>query len=81
MTEIAEQVFDAPVRIGFPERDRFGGLVEDLQDPAWTVATGLALFALKTQIAETQSVESDESKSGKFSAWIRRIRENFSGIF
>ena len=25
MTEIAEQVFDAPVRIGYPERDRFGG--------------------------------------------------------
>jgi cell division protein FtsA len=81
MAEIAEQVFDAPVRVGFPERDRFGGLVEDLQDPAWTVATGLALFALKTQIAETQSVESDESRSGKFSAWIRKIRENFSGIF
>ena len=34
MTEIAEQVFDAPVRIGFPERDRFGGLVEDIQSPA-----------------------------------------------
>src|SRR5919112_1190036 len=30
MTEIAEQVFDAPVRIGFPERDRFGGVGGDI---------------------------------------------------
>jgi cell division protein FtsA len=81
MAEIAEQVFDAPVRVGYPERDRFGGLVEDLQDPAWAVATGLALFALKTQMAETQSVEVTDSPSGKLSAWIRKIRDNFSGIF
>jgi hypothetical protein len=45
------------------------------------VATGLALFALKTQIAETQSVEVTDSTSGKFSAWIRKIRDNFGSIF
>src|SRR3989449_9401371 len=45
MTEIAEQVFDAPVRIGFPERDRFGGLVEDIQSPAWQAAPGFSLVA------------------------------------
>src|SRR3954471_21652478 len=49
MTEIAEQVFDAPVRIGYPERDRFGGLIEDIQSPAWTAAAGLALLAYRTQ--------------------------------
>ncbi|MDT5293667.1 MAG: cell division protein FtsA, partial [Acidobacteriota bacterium] len=38
MVEIAEQVFDAPVRLGYPERDRFGGLVEDIQSPAWAAA-------------------------------------------
>ena len=42
MTEIAEQVFDAPVRVGYPERDRFGGLIEDVQSPAWAAAAGLA---------------------------------------
>ena len=45
MTEIAEQVFDAPVRIGFPERDRFGGLVEDIQSPAWAAA-GLSVIRI-----------------------------------
>src|SRR5216110_302660 len=34
ITDIAEQVFDAPVRIGYPERDRFGGLVEDVRSQA-----------------------------------------------
>jgi cell division protein FtsA len=81
MAEIAEQVFDAPVRTGYPERDRFGGLVEDLQDPAWTVATGLTLFSLKSQLSETQSVEAATATSGKLSAFIRRLRENFIGLF
>ncbi len=81
MTEIAEQIFDAPVRIGYPERDRFGGLVEDLQNPVWTAATGLALFSLKTQMSDTQAVEANGAASGKFSAWIRRLRENFGGFF
>ena len=51
MTEIAEQVFDAPVRLGYPERDRFGGLIEDIQSPAWAAAAGLALLAHRTQAA------------------------------
>src|SRR5260370_40317790 len=45
MVETAEQVFDAPVRIVYPERDRFGGLVEDVQSPAWAAAAGLALVS------------------------------------
>ncbi|PYS86458.1 MAG: cell division protein FtsA [Acidobacteria bacterium] len=45
MVEIAEQVFDAPVRIGYHERDRFGGLVEDVQSPGWPAAAGLALVS------------------------------------
>ena len=27
--------------LGYPERDRFGGLIEDVQSPAWTAAAGL----------------------------------------
>ena len=50
MVEIAEQVFDAPVRIGYPERDRFGGLVEDIQSPAWAAAAGSrARFATRAR--------------------------------
>src|SRR3989454_1732092 len=54
MIAVAEQVFDAPVRVGYPERDRFGGLVEDVQSPAWAAATGLALVASRTQAREVR---------------------------
>src|SRR5919198_3288419 len=55
MIEMAEQVFDAPVRIGYPERDRFSGLVEDVRSPAWTAAAGLALLAYRSQAAEIRT--------------------------
>src|ERR671933_456168 len=55
MVEIAEQVFDAPVRLGYPERDRFGGLIEDVQSPAWAAAAGLSLVAQREQGAEARS--------------------------
>src|SRR3977135_3409031 len=55
MTEIAEQVFDAPVRVGYPERDRFGGLVEDIQSPAWAAAAGLSLVAHRAHALEQRS--------------------------
>src|SRR2546421_12344035 len=52
LCEVAEQVFDAPVRVGYPERDRFGGLVEDVQSPQWTAAAGLSLVAMRAQHLE-----------------------------
>src|ERR671921_907036 len=55
MVEIAEQVFDAPVRVGYPERDRFGGLVEDVQSPAWTAAAGLCLIRQRAKSAEMRA--------------------------
>src|ERR687888_312152 len=54
MIEMAEQVFDAPVRIGYPERDRFGGLIEDIQSPQWTAAAGLSLVAMRAQHLEAR---------------------------
>src|SRR5437870_2341823 len=65
MVEIAEQVFDAPVRIGYPERDRFGGLVEDIQSPAWAAAAGLALLAYRTQAAEIRTGVGRRGSTGK----------------
>jgi cell division protein FtsA len=80
LTEIAEQVFDAPVRVGFPERDRFGGIIEDIQDPAWCVASGLALFSLRTQGGETGQNQAANSSGGGLSGWFSRLRENFSAF-
>lgn len=81
MAEVAESIFDAPVRGGFPERDRFGGIVEDVQDPAWAAATGLALFSLRTQIAEFGEDHSRASGGTRVSGWFRRLRETFGGFF
>lgn len=81
MAEVAESVFDAPVRTGYPERDRFGGIVEDVQDSAWTTATGLALFSLKTQIAEISVENYRGNGAGAVSNWFKRLRESFGGFF
>ena len=81
MTEIAEQVFDAPVRIGFPERDRFGGLVEDIQSPAWAAAAGLALLAHRTQAAEIRTGVSRRGSTGKLTHFVSRFKNRFGSIF
>src|SRR5215813_4006240 len=50
MIEIAEQVFDAPTRLGFLEPEYFGGLVERIQTPQWAVVCGLALSSMKSRV-------------------------------
>ncbi len=81
MTEIAEQVFDAPVRLGFPERDRFGGLVEDVQSPAWAAAAGLSLVAFRAQATEMRAGLSRRGSTGKLTHFVSRFRNRFSSIF
>jgi cell division protein FtsA len=81
MTEIAEQVFDAPVRIGYPERDRFGGLIEDIQSPAWAAAAGLALLAHRTQLAEIRTGSGRRGSTGKLTHFVSRFRNRFGSIF
>jgi cell division protein FtsA len=77
LVEIAEQIFDAPTRLGYPERDRFGGLIEDLQSPSWTVASGLALVSMRTQMAENQSTRTGKSSNGKIFNWWESIKQRF----
>src|ERR687894_298198 len=81
MCEIAEQVFDAPVRIGYPERDRFGGLIEDVQSPAWTAAAGLCLLAYRTQAAEIRTGVSRRGSTGKLTHFVSRFKNRFGSIF
>src|SRR6266705_2124937 len=78
LVEIAEQVFDAPVRIGYPERDRFGGLVEDIQSPAWAAAAGLALVAHRAQAIEARSGTGRRASTGKLTHFVSRFRNRFS---
>jgi cell division protein FtsA len=82
MVEVAEQVFDAPVRIGTPGPDRFGGLLDDIQSPEWAAAAGLCLIAHRTQ----QTVEIRErnvrrGNTGRLTNFVSKFRDRFSSIF
>ncbi|MGI9106782.1 MAG: cell division protein FtsA [Pyrinomonadaceae bacterium] len=81
MVEVAEQVFDAPVRLGFPERDRFGGLIEDIQMPAWTAAAGLSLVAGRANAVEARAAGSRRGATGGLTAFVSKFRNRFSSIF
>ena len=81
MTEIAEQVFDAPVRPGYPERDRFGGLVEDVQSPAWAAAAGLCLMAQRAKSAEMRASAARAQTAGGLGALVSKFKNRFGGIF
>lgn len=82
MVEIAEQVFDAPVRVGYPERDRFGGLVEDIQSPAWAAAAGLCLMAARAQTAEARAASAlRRGSTNGLTALVSKFRNRFSSIF
>src|SRR5436853_3099854 len=81
MVEIAEQVFDAPVRVGYPERDRFGGLIEDVQSPAWAAASGLCLMAQRAKSAEMRASAARAQAAGGFGALVSKFRNRFGGIF
>src|SRR5436853_67273 len=81
MSEIAEQVFDAPVRLGYPERDRFGGLIEDVQSPAWAAASGLCLMAQRAKSAEMRASAARAQAAGGFGALVSKFRNRFGGIF
>jgi cell division protein FtsA len=81
MVEIAEQVFDAPVRVGYPERDRFGGLVEDVQSPEWTAAAGLSLVAQRAYFAEARAAAGRKGNTGGLGAFVSKFRDRFGSIF
>ena len=81
MVEIAEQVFDAPVRLGYPERDRFGGLVEDIQSPAWAAASGLCLIRQRAKSAEMRASFARAQASGGLGALVSKFRNRFGGFF
>jgi cell division protein FtsA len=72
--EIAEQVFDAPTRLGFPEKSRSGGLINEIDSPEWAVAIGLALSSMRSQIREFQG---GKSPTQRVAQWFESFREKF----
>lgn len=75
IVEVAEQVFDAPTRIGFLEPEYFGGLAEEAQSPAWATACGLALSSMRSQIRDGHS--GGKSPTRKVAEWFETFREKF----
>ncbi len=74
MVEIAEQVFDAPTRLGVLDRETFGGLAEQLRGPEWAVAAGLALSSMRSQVREGSR---NERRSSRVAEWFENFREKF----
>lgn len=75
MVEIAEQVFDAPTRLGFLEQKHFGGLLDEVQSPEWATASGLALSSLRSQIRGQSA--GGKSPTRKVAEWFENFREKF----
>lgn len=72
--EIAEQVFDAPTRIGVPKRSVLGGLVDEIQTPAWATACGLALASMNSQM---RFLSGPKSTARKMAEWFENFKERF----
>ncbi|NNE99717.1 MAG: cell division protein FtsA [Pyrinomonadaceae bacterium] len=75
MVDIAEQVFDAPTRVGYPRKELLGGLIDESESPEWAVAIGLALSSMRSQILEYDM--DGKSPTRKVAEWF----ENFRGKF
>ncbi len=75
LPEIAEQVFDAPTRVGFLEESYFGGLLEEVQSPQWATASGLALLSLRGQMRVDG--QGGRSSVRKVADWFGNFRDKF----
>lgn len=67
--ELAERVFDMPVRIGIPYR--FGGLGDVVQNPIYATATGLILYGWKN--GRGTIIPAASAKSGKPNVFKRLL--------
>jgi len=73
MPEIAEQIFDLPIRRGCPTG--VGGLADHVNSPTFATAVGLALYASRNTAAETGAT------SFYSGALVRRLRTLFKEFF
>ncbi len=74
MVELAEQVFDAPTRLGVLEDDRFAGLSDPVSGPQWAVASGLALSSMRAQVRE---MNRSGRRTSKVAEWFENFRDKF----
>ncbi len=68
LVELAEQVFDLPVRIGFPSH--VGGRVEEVSTPRCTTGVGLVMYGRQHNVDRRYS---ESSMMGRMKGWFRKI--------
>lgn len=68
IVELAEQIFDLPVRIGYPTG--IMGRVEELHSPRCTTATGLVLFGRNKR---NEIARQETTVIGRMREWIKKI--------
>jgi cell division protein FtsA len=77
MPELAEQIFNLPVRRGIPQD--IGGLVDVVNSPVYATGVGLVVYGSKNQgIREFPTVQSDDNV---FRRVTRRMKEWFGEFF
>ena len=78
LTELAEEIFETPVRLGLP--DHIGGLQDVVRSPMYATGVGLVLFGFSQQRVHGQSRFRirDESIFGRVK---QRMRDWFYGEF
>ncbi len=75
LPEIAEQVFDAPTRVGYTEPAYFGGLADEVKGPQWATVCGLALWSLRSQMRNLD--DDGKSSARRVKEWIGNFRNKF----
>ena len=68
IVELAEQIFDLPVRIGYPSG--LTGKVEELNNPRCTTAAGLVIFGRKKQ---REMGRQDTGVFSRMRDWLKKI--------
>jgi cell division protein FtsA len=77
MPELAEQIFNLPVRRGVPQN--IGGLVDVVNSPVYATGVGLVIYGSKNQgIREFPTMQNDDNV---FRRVTRRMKEWFGEFF
>lgn len=74
LSEIAEQIFDLPIRRGSPSG--VGGLTDHVANPAYATAVGLVLYAERHR-----APDGGRSGGGAFTRMVGRLRTVFKEFF
>ncbi len=76
--ELAEKVFDMPVRMGLPRV--FEGMSEKVSSPIYATALGLVLYGAENRSASNGQHKANGLSEGKFDNVVNRMKEWFQTL-